>query len=72
MRVPTGLVGVLGASLVALLLTYGVWLLATADQGDGGREAMGRFVVGVAALVVVFTVAPFVIVRLRRRTPRRL
>lgn len=59
-----------GGMVLALILTYGIWLLTTPDA-DGGRQAMGRFVVGVVAFLVVFGVAPFVVLRLRHRTPRR-
>jgi hypothetical protein len=43
----------LAVSAVALVLTYGIWLLVTADEGDGGREAVGGLVVGFFGFVVV-------------------
>jgi hypothetical protein len=60
---------VLGAMVLGLILTYGIWLLATPDI-DGGRQAMGRFVVGLVAFIVVFVIVPYAVIRLRRRTLR--
>jgi hypothetical protein len=59
-------------SALALVLTYGVWLLVTADEGDGGREAVGGLVVGfVAFVVVVFGIRACVGATSSRRGGRR-
>jgi hypothetical protein len=62
----------LGAILLGLILTYGIWLLATPDA-DGGRSAVGRLAVGLVAFIVVFVIALYAVIRLRgRRVPPRV
>ncbi len=56
---------------VGLFLAYGIWLLATADQGDGGRQPVGLLIVGLAVpCLVIFGVAVYVVSRPPRRTAR--
>jgi hypothetical protein len=57
----------------ALILAYGIWLLATADQGDGGRQPVGLLIVGLAVpVLLIFGVALYVVsLPLRRVTPPR-
>jgi hypothetical protein len=61
--------GVVGAIVLAPILAYGVWLLATPDY-DGGRQAVGGMIVAAAGLVVVFSGIVYALARARRRTPR--
>jgi hypothetical protein len=58
-----------GAMVLGLILIYGIWLLATPDA-DGGRQAMGRFVVGLVAFIVVSLIVRYAVIRLRRRSLR--
>jgi uncharacterized membrane protein len=56
--------GALGVIVVALILAYGVWLLATADQGDGGRQFVGLLIVGLAVpVLLIFGIALYVVSR---------
>jgi hypothetical protein len=64
-------VGVVGAIVLAPILAYGVWLLATRDY-DGGRQAVGGMIVAAAGLVIVFFGIVYALARARRRTPRPL
>jgi hypothetical protein len=61
------LLGVLGSVVPGLILTYGIWLVATPDP-DGGRQAIGRFVIGLVASIVVTVTVRYVVNRLRTRT----
>ncbi len=63
--------GVAGAVVLAPILAFGVWLLATPDY-DGGRHAVGGMIVGAAGLVVVLFGIAYALARARRRTPRAL
>ena len=63
--------GVAGASVVAPILAFGIWLLATPDY-DGGRHAVGWMIVEAAALVVVLFGTVYALARERRRSPRTL
>jgi hypothetical protein len=56
--------GVLGAIVVAPILAYGVWLLATPDY-DGGRQAVGGIIVAAAGLIVVFYGIVYALARAR-------
>jgi hypothetical protein len=60
-----------GAMVLGLILTYGIWLLATPDA-DGGRQAMGRSLVGLVAFMVVFVIVRYAVIRLRRHTKAAL
>jgi hypothetical protein len=63
--------GVVGAIVLALFLSYGVWLLATPDY-DGGRQAVGGMIVAAVGLVLLLFGVVYVLARSRRRTPRTL
>ena len=63
--------GVLGVIVVAPILAFGIWLLATPDY-DGGRHAVGGMIVAAAGLVVVLYGIVYALARARRRTPRTL
>ena len=65
------LLGVVSAIVVAPILAFGIWLLATPDY-DGGRHAVGGMIVAAAVLLAVFYGVVYVLTRLRRRTPRAL
>jgi hypothetical protein len=54
------ILSVLGAMVPGLILTYGIWLVSTPDS-DGGRQAMGRFVVGLVAFIVVVVIVPYAV-----------
>jgi len=58
------LLGVAGAVVVAPMLAYGIWLLATPDY-DGGRQAVGGMIVAAAGLVVVFYAIVYALARTR-------
>jgi Sec-independent protein secretion pathway component TatC len=63
--------GVVGAILLAPILAYGVWLLATPDY-DGGRQAVGGMIVAAVGLFVVTFGIGYAVARRRRGTPRPL
>jgi uncharacterized membrane protein len=61
----------LGVIGVGLILAYGIWLLETADQGDGGRQPVGLLIVGLAVpCLVAFGIALYVVSRPPRRSTR--
>jgi hypothetical protein len=63
--------GVAVAIVLAPILAFGVWLLATPDY-DGGRHAVGFLIVGAVGLVVVLLGIVFALARARRRSPRAI
>ena len=63
MTVPKAL-GLLGGTLLALAMVYGVWLLATPDA-DGGRRPVGGLIVAGAALVSAVCGVAYAVARAR-------
>ena len=60
-------IGLAAALVLAPVVAFGIWLLATPDY-DGGRQAVGGMIVAGAGIIVLVYGAIFFAVRRSRRT----